>query len=368
MRATASGRKRPRRRKGSLGRGRRTVALAPTQLSALKQSLGEILADLRLVKGPVDDLCRLIAAVKKPLTVPKTLEKNLKELRTLLQVVNTVASAASWLPAPAGPAAKSVTTSLKLFLGPPKPGALQEMIDAAHAVDQALAPARKTIEKIENPAKKLAAGLGKVEHWLVALAEITDRLIARHGANPPADIEACAARLNGVLAPIARSLATMKREAAARIKALVDALDALVPALEAFSKVVQALQSALDKLAPLRDALQKLKQALSVVEKVRKFGEKAVKALLKKLGLDVDKIERWMNGILQQINPFKSLKAALAKLVSNLQRAIAKLPGVDALLKLIGSVQALADRLEAAFEDFLASQCGKVFGGSGAAR
>lgn len=361
MPRTAAARK-PARRPGA-SRGRRLRA-APSQLAALKQSLGGLLADLRLVKDPVDDLCRLIKAVKKPLTFPRTVETHLKDLRTLLQIVNTVAAAASWLPAPAGPAARAVTNGLKLFLGPPKPGALKEMIDAAHAVDQALAPARKTIEKIEKPANQLASGLGNAEHGLVVLAEIIDRLIARHGANPPADIEACAARLNGALAPIARTLADLKRKAAAEIKALADALRALLPALEAFSSVVQALQSALARLAPLRDALLRLKAALRVVERLRRFGERVVKAVLRKLGLDVGKIERWMNGILQQINPFKSLKAMLARLVANLQRAIARLPGVDALLRLIDSVRALADRLEAALEDFLASQCGRIFGGA----
>lgn len=345
----------------SAGRRRPLRAVAPTQLSALKLSLDRLLADVRLVKDPIDDLCRLIGAVKKPLTLPKTLETKLKDLRTLLQVVNSVASAASWLPAPAGPAARSVTTGLKLFLGPPRPGALTEMIDAAHAADQALAPARATIEKLEKPANKLAAGLGKVEGALVVLEEVTDRLISRHGANPPADIEACAARLNGVLVPIAEALDVAKREVATGIKALADALRALIPPLAAFSGAVTALQSALQKLAPLRAALLKLKDALTVVEKVRRLGERVVKALLRKLGLDVDKIERWMNGILQRINPFKSLKKTLADLAARLRRAIAGLPGVDALLRMIDSLQALADRLEAALEDFLASQCGKLF-------
>jgi hypothetical protein len=96
------------------------------------------------------------------------------------------------------------------------------------------------------------------------------------------------------------------------------------------------------------------------------MGERFVKALLKKLGLDVDKIERWMNGILAQINPFKSLKQALARLVASLQRAIAGLPGVDALLRMIDSIQQLAYRLQAALEDFLASRCGKAFGAAAA--
>jgi hypothetical protein len=353
------------RRRTRPGRGRRLSAAGPTQLSALKLNLDQLLRDLRLVKDPVDDLCRLIGAVKQPLTLPKTLETNLRDLRTLLQVVNSVASAASWLPAPAGPAARSLTTGLKLFLGPPKPGALTEMIDAAHAVDQALAPARKTIEKIEKPANKLAAGLGKVEHPLVLLAEITGRLIARHGANPPADIEACAARLNGALAPIARALEALKGDVATGIKTLADALRAVLPALEAFSGVVQALQAALGRLTPFRDALLRLKAALRAVDRVRRWGEGVVKALLKKLGLDVNKIERWMNGILQQLNPFRSLKKTLDGLVASLRRAIANLPVADALLKMIGSLQALADELEAALEDFLASQCGKVFGGAG---
>ena len=363
MGKTASPRTGARRRASAPARRRPLHAAAPTQLSALKLNLDQLLGDLRLVKGPVDDLCRLIAAVKKPLTLPATLETNLTDLRTLLQVVNTVASSASWLPAPAGPAAKAVVTALKIFLGPPKPGALTEMINTAHAVDRALEPARKTIEKIERPAGKVAAGLGKADTTLVALAAMTDRLIERHGANPPAEIEACAARLNGVLAPIAQTVATLRRQAAAGIKALADALRALLPALQAFSGAVQALKAALGKLNPLRDALSKLKQALSVVERVRKWGEAVVKALLKKLGLDVNKIERWMNGILQQINPFKSLKQAFAKLVASLHRAIAGLPGVDALLRMIDSIQALADQLQAALDDFLAGECGKVFGG-----
>lgn len=368
MGKAASPRTGARRRARAASRRRPLRAAAPTQLSALKVSLDQLLADLRLVKHPVDDLCRLIAAVKKPLTLPATLETNLKDLRTLLQVANAVASSASWLPAPAGPAAKAATTGLKLFLGPPKPGALAEMINAMHALDRALAPARKTIERIEKPAGKVAAGLGKVDATLVALAGMTDRLLARHGANPPAEIEACAASLNGVLAPIARAVETLKREAAAGIKALADAFRALLPSLEALSGPVQALRAALGKLRPLRDALLKLKQVLSAVEKVRKMGEAFVKALLKKLGLDVDKIERWMNGILAQINPFKPLKQALARLVASLQRAIARLPGVDALLKMLDSIQALADALQAALDDFLASQCGKVFSGGAAAR
>jgi len=341
-------------------------AAASTQLAALKATLELLLADLRLVKDPVDDLCRLIAAVKQPLTLPGTLAKGLTDLRTLLQVVNSIAAAAAWLPAPAGPAARAVTNGLKLFLGPPKPGALTEMINAARAVDSALAGPRKTIERLEKPANKTAAALGKVDTTLVALAAVTDRLIARYGANPPADIEACAAGLNGVLAPIAQEIAALQREAVAGIKAFADALRALLPSLEAFAGAVRALQTALGKLRPLRDALLKLKDALRAVEKVRKMGEQFVKWLLKKLGVDVDKIERWMNGILAQINPFKPLKQALERLVARLQRAIAGLPGVDALLRLIGSIQALGDRLQAALEDFLASTCGKAFGAAAA--
>jgi hypothetical protein len=141
----------------------------------------------------------------------------------------------------------------------------------------------------------------------------------------------------------------------------------LLPALRVFAGVVQTLQSALDKVAPLRDALLKLKAALSVVERVRKWGEAVVKRVLKALGLDVDEIERWMNGILAQINPFKPLKQAFARLVAAVQRALASFPGVDALLRLMDSIQALADRLQAALDDFLAGQCGKLFAG-GAAR
>jgi len=50
----------------------------------------------------------------------------------------------------------------------------------------------------------------------------------------------------------------------------------------------------------------------------------------------------------------------------NLRRAIANLPVVDTLLRMIGSIQELADKLEAALVDFLASQCGTVFGGGSA--
>jgi hypothetical protein len=364
MSATPSARKATSRRGGPSGRRRGLRSAAPTQLASLKGTLGQLLADLRLVKGPVDDLCKLIGAVKKPLTLPGTLETLLKELRTGLQVINSAASAASWLPAPAGPAAKATTNGLKPLLGPPKPGAVKEMIDTTHAVDQALAPARKAIAKIERPTGRLATALDKTEHRLTVLAELTDRLIARHGANPPAEIEACAARLEGVLAPIARALAILKREVASEVKAFADALRALLPALQAFSSVIRTVQTALKKLKPLRDALQKLKGTLNVVDKARKWGERVVKTLLKKLGLDVGKIERWMNGLLRQINPFKSLKKTLAGLVANLRRQIAKLPAVDTLLGIIGSVQALADKLEAALEDFLASQCGKAFGGA----
>ena len=352
---------RARRRTGPARRPLRTAA--PTQLAALKGTLDQLLADVRQVKAPVDDLCGLIRAAKQPLTLPKTAAAKLKDLRTLLQVVNTVAGAASWLPAPAGPAARAVTNGLKIFLGPPKPGALGEMIDLANALDRALARPRTMIEKAEKPANKVAAGLAKVEQTLVALAEMTARLIARHGPNPPAEIEACAARLEAVLAPLAQAIATLKREAAAGIKVLADALRALLPALQAFAGVVQGLQSALARLAPLRDALLKLKQALSVVERVRRWGEAVVKRVLKSLGLDVDKVERWMNGILAQINPFRPLKQAFARLVAAVQRALANLPGVDALLKLMDSIQALADRLQGALDDFLASQCGKLFAG-----
>lgn len=344
----------------------RQPAVPPTQLGALRITLDRLLADLRLVKNPVDDLSTLIRAVKTPLTLPKTVATKLKDLRTLLQVVNTVAAAASWLPAPAGPAAKAVTTGLRIFLGPPKPGALAEMIELAHALDRALAPARAAIEKAEKPVGKAAAGLGKAEHTLVVLADLTARLIARHGASPPAAIEACAARLEAALAPIAQAIEALKREVASGVRALTDALRALLPALEAFSGVASALQSALAKLAPLRDGLLKLKSALGAVERVRRMGERVVKQVLKSLGLDVNKIERWMNGIVQQINPFKPVRQAFARLVATLQRAIAGLPGVDALLALINSIQALADRLQAALDDFLASQCGKVFADGGA--
>ena len=339
-------------------------AAASTQLAALKITLDQLLADLRLVKTPVDDLCGLIRAVKKPLMLPKTVAGKLKDLRTLLQVVNTVAAAASWLPAPAGPAAKAVTTGLKIFLGPPAPGGLAEMVKLANDLDRALATPRTVIERAEKPANRLAATLAKAEQTLVVLADITARLIARHGTNPPAEIEACAARLEAALAPTAQAIGRLKREAAAGIKVLADALGALVGVLEPFSGVVQTLQSALEKLEPLRDALLKLKQALSVVERVRRWGENAVKQALKSLGLDVDKIERWMNGILQQINPFKPLKQAFAKLAASVQRALANLPGVDALLKLIDSIRALADQLQAALDDFLASECGNLFGAS----
>lgn len=348
---------------------RRSLRISPTtQLAALKLNLDRLDADLRVVKDPVDELCRLIAAVKKPLTLPGTLATHLTDLRTLLEVVNGIAAAASWLPAPAGPAARALTNGLKVFLGPPKPGALTEMIDAARAVDKALAPARRAIEKLEKPAAQLAAGLGKVDATLLALSEVAGRLIARHGDQPPAEIEACARRLNDVLGPIAQAIDALKREALSGIAALADALRALLPSLEAFSSVVQALQSALAKLAPLRDALLQLKRALKAVERVRKLGEKVVKALLKKLGLDVDKIERWMNAILQHINPFKSLARVLERLVAQLQRAIAGLPGVDALLRTIGTVQRMVDRLHDALEDFAASECGRLFGRAAAVR
>jgi len=350
-----------RARRPGAPRRRPLRATAPTQLAALKGTLDQLLADLRLVKQPVDDLCGLIRAAKAPLMLPKTVASRLKDLRTLLQVVNTVASAASWLPAPAGPAAKAVTTGLKIFLGPPAPGLLAEMIELANGLDRALAPPRATIEKLEKPAARVATGLSRVEQTLVVLVDVTGRLIARHGTNPPAEIEACAARLEATLEPIAAAIAALKREVATVVEPLVDALRALVAALQRFAGVVDVLKRVLDGLTPLRDALLKLKSALSVVERVRRWGEKVVKQVLKALGLDVGKIERWMDGIIASINPFKGVKKAFVGLVDSLKRAIANLPGVDALLKLMDSIQALANRLQAALDDFLASQCGKVF-------
>ena len=141
-------------------------------------------------------------------------------------------------------------------------------------------------------------------------------------------------------------------------------LDVLKDRLYTAGADSRARRSAQTALALIRDALLKLKRALSVVERVRRWGERAVKRALKLLGLDVDKIERWMNGILQQINPFKPLKQAFAKLVTSVQRALANLPGVDALLKVIDSFQALADRLQATLDDFLAGKCGNLFGAS----
>jgi hypothetical protein len=201
-----------------VARRRPLQAAAPTQLSALRLSLDQLLADLRLVKDPVDDLCRLIAAVKKPLTLPATLETNLTDLRTLLQVVNTVASSASWLPAPAGPAAKAVTTGLKLFLGPPKPGALTEMINTARAVDEALEPARKTIGKDRAAGQQGGRRTRQGRHHARGAGRddgSTDRTSRRESACR----DRGGARLNGVLAPIAQAIETLKREVAVGVQA-----------------------------------------------------------------------------------------------------------------------------------------------------
>jgi hypothetical protein len=109
-----------------------------------------------------------------------------------------------------------------------------------------------------------------------------------------------------------------------------------------------------------------MRKLVDTLEPWRKRAEwllkKVLGGILKALGISLAKIEAFFNGIISALNPLKPIEKALAELKAKLQAQVAKVLealGIDALL---ARLEAMANTLVSALDDFLHSACAKEMG------
>jgi hypothetical protein len=350
------------------GRGRAGAAATPSELQSLKDNLTAIEGKVAALGKPVHGLSDLITKVKAPLALPQTIMRRLDDTTTAMKGLRLLATALSWVPGPIGTGAKAADKALKPFVAkPPAPkGYLGNARDIVADIDKTLKPARDAIEKIEKPVGKGVTATDAIDGKIVSLIAMADRLIAHYGAAPPAGIEACAKKLNGPLtvflaqiekaeAELGKGLATLNALLGALLAALTPLLDVaarLQKALGVFdSKAFRAVWS---QVAKLVNALEPYRRKAAIILKA------VIGKILKKIGIDARKVEKFFNGIVASINPLKPIQAVLAKLKAQLAAQVAKLIAAAGIAEKLAQLEALQKRLEKLLGTFLDGECRKV--------
>ncbi|MFQ5545678.1 MAG: hypothetical protein ACE5FE_06855 [Acidiferrobacterales bacterium] len=333
---------------------------SPTQLEILRKNIAQLQADVGAVQNPVDQTKEIIHDVKAPLLVPKKVGKALGNLRTVLRLVRAVARAASFIPGPAGRAAKVLDKGLNPLLGPPAPGAVKESQDAAKKIDNALGPARKKIETLEKPVNKASDELATIQHRLKVLREIDEKLIKRYGNNPPPDVEGCVKKINDALAQVMTPMARIKRWLGNRLSQVASALGTLARYLATLGKIAGTINRVLGYLNKVTPYLNRLKPILKKLEWAYRKAKWLFKQLLKKFGINLGKIEKFFNDLINRINPLKGVMRQLKQLVDQIRRAVSNIPEVTALAKILKELQGLSALLDREIEKIFRSACRNV--------
>jgi len=337
-----------------------------SQLVALRDNVNAIDAHLRSIQRPVHSVKDLIGRIKGPLAFPGALHKDLSELYRLLSSLRTIMTPLSILPAPIGPAARAFKQSLETLTGPPKSGSIGRARDLAGQIDRSLKPLRDLVAKIEKPVDDIAATIDEMEGRIAYLQSMVARVVARYGVRPPADVEACAAKLNE---PIAAFRAALDKAAAQMARFFASIENALRSALAVLQPVGEALKAVRKVLGTLRGrAMQSIINVLSrvsnaikpFVDKVEFVVNKVINGVLKKLGIKMGAFTRYIRKLMNVLNPLKPIEKALAKALASIRRFVAKLVDVRMITDLLAQLTELKRRLAQIVDAFLRSPCKAV--------
>jgi len=337
-----------------------------SQLIALRDNLNAVDAHLRSIQRPVHSVKDLIGRIKGPLAFPGALHKDLSELYRLLSSLRTIMTPLSILPAPIGPAARAFKQTLETLTGPPKSGSIGRARDLAGQIDKSLKPLRDLVAKIEKPVDDIAATIDEMEGRIAYLQQMVARVVARYGERPPADVEACAAKLNE---PIAELRAGLDKAAAKMAKFFSSIENALRSALAVLKPVGDALKAVRKVLGTLRGrAMQSVIKVLSrfsnaikpFVNKVEFIVNKVINGVLKKLGINMGAFTRYIRNLMNVLNPLKPIEKALARTLASIKRFVAKLVDVHMITDLLAQLTELKRRLAQIVEAFLRGPCKAV--------
>jgi hypothetical protein len=336
---------------------------APSQLVALRDNIKAIDAHVTSIQRPVHAVQDLIGQVKAPLAFPGALHQDLTDLQRLLASLRTVVTPLSILPAPIGPASRALKQALEVLVGPPGSGSIGRTRDLAGQIDKALKPLRDLVTKIETPVKKTAETIDAMEGTIAYLRDMVAGVIARYGVQPPEDVEACAAKLN---------------EPIARLRAALDEVASSMA--ELFSSLEAALRSALAVLRPLSAAIDAVRRVLDVfrgkamqaiikvmtrfsnaikpyVNKAELIVKIAISRILKKLGIDANKLAAQIRRMIDALNPMKPIERAIANALAAIRQFVAKLVDASGITKLLEQLADLKRQLAQILEAFLRSPC-----------
>jgi hypothetical protein len=349
-------------RRGSIARS----AEPQSATIALRDNLAAIDAHMTTVQKPVRAVQDLIGQIKAPLAFPRSLHQDLTDLHQLLASLRVTVTPLSILPGPIGPASRSLKQALEALAGPPQSGSIGRTRDLVGRIDREVEPLRKLIEKIEAPVANAAASIDAIESNVAYLRDMVAGVIAHYGAQPPKDVDACAARLNKPVATVR----TLLDEAAARVAGF-------------FATVEKALRSALAVLKPIGDVVRAVQSVLSVfrskamkailgvltrfsngikpyVNKVEFVVRMAINRLLKKIGLSMDTFTGYIRKVINALNPMKPIERAVNAALASVRKFIAQLIDVSAIDELLQILSDLKRQLSQAMEAFLRSQCKAV--------
>lgn len=347
-------------------RAKRRDEQEQSALLALRDNLAAIDARLDSIRRPVHAVQNLIGQVKAPLAFPAALYQDLDDLHDLLSSLRTVVMPLSILPAPIGPAARGLKQALEVLAGPPKTGSIGRTRAVVGEIDRKLQPLINLVERIETPVENTAATLDAMAGSIAYLRDMVARVIAHYGAQPPEDVQACAAQLNE---PIAWLRAALDQAAAAMV--------------QLFNGIEAMLRSALVVLKPIGEVLRTVQSVLSVfrgkamkaiinglsrfangikpyVNKAERVVRKAIDSVLKKVGVSLSAFEGYFRKVINALNPMKPIERAIANARTAVIRFVSRLVDTRALTALLEQLVAIKTRLAQALETFLRSQCKAV--------
>jgi hypothetical protein len=346
----------------------RTKLRAETKsaLVSLRDNLAAIDAHVVSIQRPVHAVRDLIGQVKAPLAFPGRLHQDLTDLHRLLASLRTTVTPLAILPGPIGPAARGLKQALEALAGPPASGSIGRARDVAGKVDKALKPLRDLVAKIEKPVAEAAATIDQIQASVAYLRDMVARVVAHYGTAPPADVEACAAKLNEPVAAFRAALDVAAARISTFFATIEAALRAALAVLKPVGDVVRTVQKVLGvfrgkAMKAVLNALERFSNGIKpYVDKVEFVVRRAIDSVLKKLGINVSAFTGFFRKVIGALDPMKSVERAVNAALASVKAFVAKLVDATGVAALLEELAALKRQLAQAVEAFLRSRCKAV--------
>ncbi len=364
--ASPVARRRAARRRGP-SRGRAPAGKTTqqqNQLKLLESNNAELRGDLQALKAPADKAHMAIEKVKAPLLLPGKIKGKVKRVKTIAKGLDSLARLVSLVPGPIGVGAKGLHRALVPLLGKRgAPGVLDRIISALGRVERAVKPVVTKLNQAEKPIDAARDDLADLLVHVGRLEAIAASVRGHYGATPPEEVQACLGKLNQGLAPVVTPMRALRKRAEGPLGELNRALDDLAAALKPLNDIARDVDRALARLES--KAVREMSKVLNRIAKAVKpildlvdwVIENTIGRLLKLLKVNLGAIDRFFRNLVAVLNPFKGLQRRIDRITRDLQKRVAALPAVAALVRALAALPELERQLDREIEKALRGAC-----------